>query len=155
MAEKKVTLKQVVEQVLSELEGPITVKALADRVYALYPTRSKTAMSSFRNCLHYDEQGINLVYLDRFTILPMRIAMQGIRFRVPIDRHAAEENEIPTLFFDYFIGRDPQPKNIRFVDQTSLSIIYKIKPVKNLWEVFSFWRRDFITPQDDRYYICL
>lgn len=144
MAEKKVTLKQVVEQVLSELEGPITVKDLADRVYALYPTRSKTAMSSFRNCLHYDEQGVNLVYLDRFTILPMRIAMQGIRFRVPIDRHAAKENEIPTMFFDYFIGRDPRPKNIRFVDQTSMSIIYKIKPVKNLWEVFSFWRRDFI-----------
>ena len=143
MAEKKITLKQVIEQVLSELEGPITVTDLADRVYAIYPTRSKTAMSSFRNCLHYDEQGVNLVYLDRFTILPMRIAMQGVRFRVPIDRHAAKENEIPALFFNYFIGRDPMPKNIRFLDQTSTSIIYKIKPVKNIWEVFSFRRRDF------------
>ena len=144
MADKKVTLKQVVEQVLSELDEPITVKDLADRVYAIYPTRSKTAMSSFRNCLHYDEQGVNLVYLDRFTILPMRIAMQGIRFRIPIDRHAEKENEIPILFFDYFIGRDPEPKNIRFVDQTGNPIAYNIKPMKNIWEVISFWRRDFI-----------
>jgi pRiA4b ORF-3-like protein len=133
-----------VERILSELDGPITVTDLADRVYAIYPTRSKTAMSSFRNCLHYDEQGVNLVYLDRFTILPTRIAMQGVRFRVPIDRHAEKENEIPVLFFDYFIGRDLEPKNIRFVDQTGTPIAYKIKPVKNIWEVISFWRRDFV-----------
>ena len=62
--------------------------------------------------------------------------MQGVRFRVPIDHHAAKENEIPILFFDYFIGRDPQPKNIRFVDQTSKPIPCKIKPLKNIWEVF-------------------
>jgi hypothetical protein len=144
MADKKVTLKQVVEQVLSELDGPITVTDLAERVYAIYPTRSKTAMSSFRNCLHYDEQGVNLVYLDRFTILAMRIAMQGVRFRVPIDRHAEKENEIPVMFFDYFIGRDTKPKNIPFVDRTGNPIAYKIKPVKNIWEVISFWSRGFI-----------
>jgi len=144
MADRKVTLKQVIKQVLSELDGPITVTDLADRVYAIYPTRSKTAMSSFRNYLHYDEQGVNLVYLDRFTILPTRIAMQGVRLRVPIDRHAEKENEIPVLFFDYFIGRDPEPKNIHFVDQTGTPIAYKIKPVKNTWEVISFWRRDFV-----------
>ena len=63
MPNDKPTLKQVVEQVLAELDGPITVKNLADRVYAIYPTKAKTAMSSFRNCLHYDEQGVNLVYL--------------------------------------------------------------------------------------------
>ena len=80
MSDKKTTLKQVIEQVLSELDESITVKDLADRVYAIYPTRSKTAMSSLRNCLHYDEQGVNLVYLDRYTILPARIAMQGFPF---------------------------------------------------------------------------
>jgi hypothetical protein len=57
MVDKKTTLKQVIEQVLSELVGPITIKDLADRLYAIYSTKAKTAMSSFRNCLHYDEQG--------------------------------------------------------------------------------------------------
>ena len=127
MPNNKPTLKQVVEQVLAEVEGPITVKDLAERVYAIYPTKAKTAMSSFRNCLHYDEQGVNLVYLNRDTILPMRIAMQGVRFRVPIDRHAEKENEIPFLFFNYFIDRDGKPKNIRFVDTTGNSIAFKIK----------------------------
>jgi len=143
MADKKVTLKQVVEQVLSELDEPITVKDLADRVYAIYPTRSKTAMSSLRNCLHYDEQGVNLVYLDKYTILPARIAMQGVRFRVPIDRHAEKENEIPLLFFNYFIDRQGEPKNVRFVDNTGNPIAFKIKSVKNIWEQNSLWRRDF------------
>jgi len=144
MAENKPTLKQIVEQVLFDLEGPITVTDLADRVYAIYPTRSKTAMSSLRNCLHYDEQGVNLVYLDKFTILPTRIAMQGVRFRVPIDRHAEKEHEIPVLFFNYFIDRDGKPKIIRFVDNTGNPIIFKIKSVKNIWEPDSLWRRDFV-----------
>lgn len=144
MADKKVTLKQVIEQVLSELDGPITVKDLADRVYAIYPTRSKTAMSSLRNCLHYDEQGVNLVYLDKFTILPMRIAMQGARFRVSIDRHAEKEHEMPVLYFNYFIERNGEPKNIRFVDGAGNPIAVKVKSVKNIWEPNSLWRRDFI-----------
>ena len=98
------TLKQVVEQVLAEVDGPITVKDLAERVYAIYPTKAKTALSSLRNCLHYDEQGVNLVYLNRDTVLPMRIAMQGVCFRIPIDRHAEKENEIPFLSFNCFIS---------------------------------------------------
>lgn len=148
MADKKVTLKQVVEKVLSDLNEPITVKDLADLVYAIYPTRSKTAMSSLRNCLHYDEQGVNLVYLDKFTILPMRIAMQGVRFRVPIDRHAEKEQEIPVLFFNYFIERHGEPKNIRFVDNDGKPIAVKVKSAKNIWESNSLWRRDFVDAYD-------
>jgi len=144
MADNKVTLKQVVEQVLSELNEPITVTDLADRVYAIYPTRAKTAMSSLRNCLHYDEQGVNLVYLDKFTVLPMRIAMQGVRFRVPIDRHTEKENEIPILFFNYFIDRHREPKNIRFVDNSGNTIAFKTKSAKNIWEQNSLWMREFV-----------
>jgi len=144
MADKKVTLKQVVEQGLSELNEPITVPNLADRVYAIYPTRSKTAMSSLRNCLHYDEQGVNLVYLDKFTVLPMRIAMQGVRFRVPIDRHAEKEHEIPVLYFNYFIERHGEPKHTRFIEGTGNPIAVKVKSAKNIWEPNSLWRRDFI-----------
>ena len=148
MAQNKLTLKQVVEQVLSELNEPITVKDLADRVYAIYPTRSKTAMSSLRNCLHYDEQGVNLVYLDRFTILPMRIALQGVRFRVPIDRHAEKVHEISVLFFHYFIDRHGEPKNIRFVENNGSPIAFRVKSVKNIWEPNSLMRRDFVEAID-------
>ena len=148
MAQNKLTLKQVVEQVLSELNEPITVKDLADRVYAIYPTRSKTAMSSLRNCLHYDEQGVNLVYLDRFTILPMRIALQGVRFRVPIDRHAEKVHEISVLFFYYFIDRHGEPKNIRFLENNGSPIAFRVKSVKNIWEPNSLMRRDFVEAID-------
>jgi hypothetical protein len=144
MADKKITLKQVVEQVLSELEGPITVTDLAERVYAIYPTKAKDPMSSLRNCLYYDEQGVNLVYLDKSTVLPMRIAMQGVRFRVPIDRHAEKSSEIPVLFFDYFIGRRADAKNIRFVDSAGKPITFKIKSAKNIWEKNPLLRNDFV-----------
>lgn len=148
MADKKPTLRQVVEQVLDELDGPISVKDLANRVYAIYPTRSKTAMSSFRECLHYDEQGVNLVYLDRYTILPMRIAMKGVRFRVPIDRHAERERELPVLFFEYFFNRFEKPVNVRFVDRAGNQIPFQVRSVKNIWEPASLLRRDFMDAFD-------
>ena len=144
MANNKPTLKQVVEQVLSELDEPITVKDLADYVYAIYPTKAKTAMSSFRNCLHYDEQGVNLVYLNRDTILPMPIAMRGIRFRVPIDRYTEQENTIPLLFFNYFIDRHTKPQNVSFMNSQAYPIDFRVKTVKNIWEPKSLWRRDFV-----------
>ena len=144
MVDSKPTLKQVIEQVLSELNGPIAVKDLADRVYAIYPTKAKTAMSSFRNCLHYDEQGVNLAYLNKNTILPMRMAMQGVRFRVPIDRHAEKESTIPLLFFNYFIDREPKPQNVSFMNSQGNPIDFRVKPVKNIWEPNSLWRRDFV-----------
>ena len=144
MANNKPTLKQVVEHVLSELDEPITVKDLADYVYAIYPTKAKTAMSSFRNCLHYDEQGVNLVYLNRDTILPMPIAMRGIRFRVPIDRYAEQENTIPLLFFNYFIDRHTKPQNVSFMNSQANPIDFRVKTVKNIWEPNSLWRRDFV-----------
>ncbi|HLO13932.1 MAG TPA: hypothetical protein VK206_03820, partial [Anaerolineales bacterium] len=144
MVDNKPTLKQVVEQVLAEMDGPLTVKDLADRVYAIYPTRSKTALSSLRNCLHYDEQGVNLVYLNKSTILPTRIAMQGIRFRVPIDRYAEKENTIPPSFFNYFIHRETKLQNVRFMDDRGNPIDFRVKTVKNIWEPNSLGRRDFV-----------
>jgi hypothetical protein len=148
MPNKKVTLKQVIEQVLSELNEPIAVMDLADRVYSIYPTRSKTAMSSFRNCLHYDEQGVNLVYLDKFTVLPMRIAIQGVRFRVSIDRHAEKDHEIPVLFFNYFIDKDAKSDKLHFIDGAGNLIPFKVKSAKNIWETNSLWRMDFVDSFD-------
>src|SRR6266498_2243720 len=144
MVNNKPTLKQVVEQVLSQLNEPITVKDLAEHVYAIYPTKAKTAMSSLRNCLHYDEQGVNLVYVNKNTLLPMRIAMPGVRFRVPIDRHAEKENTIPLLFFDYFINRETKPQNVSFIDNEGKPVDFQVKTVKNIWEPNSLGRRYFV-----------
>jgi hypothetical protein len=143
MPDKKPTLHQVVEQVLLELDGPITVKDLAERVYAIYPTRAKTAMSSLRNCLHYEEQGKNLVYLSRDTLLPIHLAMQDIRFRVPIDRHAEKEATIPVFLFDYFLPYRGKPSDIIFVNKEGGLIPVRIKAEKNIWQTGMMFAMDF------------
>ena len=143
MADKQPTLREIIEQVLDDLDGPITVKELADRVFAIRPTKAKTAMSSLRERLHYDEQGKNLVYLDKHTILPARIAMKGVRFRVPIDRHVEMEREVPVLFFEYFIDRFEKKENIHFMDGAGNPIPFQVRQVKDIWEPASFLRRDF------------
>jgi hypothetical protein len=134
MPDKKPTLKQIVEQVLLELDGPTTVKDLAERVYAIYPTRAKTAMLSLRNCLRYEEQGKNLVYLSRDTLLPIRLAIPGVRFRVPIDRHVEKEGIIPVYLFDYFLPNKGKPSDIIFVNQEGGLIPVRTRAEKNIWQ---------------------
>jgi len=149
MTKDKPTLKQVVEQVLSGLDGPISVKELAERVYAIYPTKAKTAMSSFRNCLHYDEQGKNLVYLDKDNILPMQLAMQGVRFRVPVDRHVEKDGTVPIFLFDFFLPHNSKPNEMNFVDREGHSIPVRIKSVKNIWlSENPFFFKDFVEAFD-------
>lgn len=124
---------------------PIKVKDLAERVYAIHPTNAKTAMSSFRNCLRYDEQGRNLVYLNKDTVLPMQIAMQGVRFRVTIDRHAEKNSAVPVFLFDYFLPHNTKPADIVFVDKDGRLIPVRIRPEKNIWQDgLVLWARNFI-----------
>jgi hypothetical protein len=86
MSEKSgVTVAQAVEQVLAGLDGPISIEELSARVLAIRPSKAKNPVTLLRNQLRWDHVGKTLVFLDDRTVLPMRLAMQGIRFRIPVD----------------------------------------------------------------------
>jgi len=105
------TLSQAVEQALAGVDGPIAVQELSARVLAIRPSKAKNPAASLRNHLGRDHVGKTLVFLDDKTILPMRLAMQGVRFRIPL---TPQETSRRVLFiqpgFAYFLrtGLDPQ-----------------------------------------------
>jgi hypothetical protein len=110
MNEQSLTLSQAVEQVLAGVDGPLAVDELCRQVLAIRPSRAKNPLASVRDHLRSKEAGRTLAFLDAKTVLPLRIAMPGVRFRVPIARQEAERG---VLFvypaFDHFLrpGLDP------------------------------------------------
>jgi hypothetical protein len=80
------TLREITMQVLAELTAPAPVAEVVQRVLACFPSQSKDPPKRVRDLLHsFDLVGVELVYLDPKTIVPLRLAMPGVRFRVPLE----------------------------------------------------------------------
>ena len=89
------TLKQITLQVLAELSAPASVGAVVQEILARYPFESKEPRERVRNLFRADDMvGVELVYLDSQTIAPLRWAMTGICFRVPLGPEVAKEGTL-------------------------------------------------------------
>jgi hypothetical protein len=115
--EKSITLSEAILQVVDQLDGPITVSDFASRVLAIYPSQAKNPAARVRDHLRREEDGTIITYLDSQTILPLRMAMKGIRFRIPITRQEASQG---MLFvepaFLYLLRRGIGYESVQLVD---------------------------------------
>lgn len=113
------TLSQAVEQVLAQVDGPIAVEEFARRVLAIHLSKAKNPLASLRNHLRWNQVGRTLVFLDSQTILPLRIAMRGVRFRIPLSSQEAGRG---VLFiypaFQYFLRWMLDPAKVQLLDQS-------------------------------------
>lgn len=115
---QSLTLSQAVEQVLAQVNGPISLDEFARQVLAVRPSRAKNPLSSLRTHLRWDQAGSTLVFLDDQTILPLRIAMRGVRFRIPVStEEAGRKALIIHPAFDYFLRRGIDPAKVQLLDQ--------------------------------------
>lgn len=90
------TLREVMLQVLAELTEPALVNDIVQRVLERYPATSKNPPKRVRDHLRsLDVVGVELVYLDPKTIVPLRLAMPGICFRVPLDADDVKSGLLP------------------------------------------------------------
>jgi len=83
--EKPITLEAAVRQVVSELAGPTPVNEIVRRVLAIRPSSAKRPEQQVRSQLsgHWNK---SWVYLDAKTVIPLRVVMQGARFRFVLSR---------------------------------------------------------------------
>ena len=102
------TLKQVAVQILGELTAPTTVDEMVSRVLERYPATAKDPRKRTRDELHSNEMiGVELVYLDPKTIVPLHLAMQGVCFRVPVGPNEIKQGfiELEPSFLPFLANR--------------------------------------------------
>jgi hypothetical protein len=84
----------------------------------IWPSKAKNPLSAMRSHLRQDHAGRTLVFLDAKTILPLPIAMRGVRFRISLSRREAKRGAlIIHPVFDYFLRRELDPPAVQLLDQ--------------------------------------
>ncbi len=129
---KPVTVREAVAQVVAQLDGPIVRDEFVARVLTIRPSKARNPAASINNHLRWEERGKTLVYLDPQTIIPLRAAMQGVRFRIPLSQE--EVNRSLLLVdpaFRYFLCREIAYDQIRLLDEAGQSLPTRVITLKH------------------------
>src|SRR6266498_2758094 len=88
------TYAAIIADRLRSATGPVPVADLGEQMLAAHPSPAKNPRQAMRQHLR-QAVGRSLVFLDPDTILPMRLACQGARFRLPLDRDSVLTGLVP------------------------------------------------------------
>jgi hypothetical protein len=88
------TKNQAIEQVIAQMAGPMELEEFTRRVLALWPSKAKNPKVGGRQSLQFDFLGKTLLFLDKQTLIPMRLAMHGMRFRVTLSRQEVNQGRL-------------------------------------------------------------
>jgi hypothetical protein len=128
--EKKLTMSHAIKMVIDQLDGPISEEEMARRVFEIFPTTAKTARSSLKNNIRYDHDGQTLIRISKDKIIPMRLFMPGVRFRIPVNARLAHACILTLDMFDPFYFRDRLGKtSLTFEDEKGEILSVSMKSI--------------------------
>jgi hypothetical protein len=109
------TRKLLIQQILAGLDGLTPRDDVEKRILQQWPSSAKNPRQSIRDALRWDHLGRDYVLLDAVTILPIRLALQGVRVRIRLERGEVQQGVLIVYpAFEYFLSR--KPDEAPFVD---------------------------------------
>jgi len=124
------SIDTAIKSVLSELNAPIDIHDFYNKVLEIRPSSSKNPTANIRNNIRSSFVGESLAFLDKETITPLRIAMPGVRFRIPLsDIEVRKKILIIESAFQPFISRRDNPTTYKIVDKQGNLLSGKIVSV--------------------------
>ncbi len=130
MDDQQISWDEAIGQVSESLEGAVSFEEFCQKVLNVRPSSVKNPKNSIRQRLRYDWRN-RLIYLDRNTLLPTRLAMQGVRFAVPLTPQAVKQNLllIDPAFVGFFDHRTLL-KTIKLLDEQGQALPTVLKSFK-------------------------
>ena len=96
------TVKDLLAEQLRDVTSPMPVDVLIGNVLELHPSKAKDPRASIRTIIT-EQVGRLLVYTNRDHVLPMRIAMQGVRFRIPLSQLEMDEGGFVMSYLRHYV----------------------------------------------------
>jgi hypothetical protein len=102
---------------------------VAAQMLSALPSSARNPHQAMRQHIR-EANGRQLVFLDADTVLPLRLAFQGARFRIPMERESFDRSLIPlcNILWSYL----PQGFSVdclRFVETSGSAIPAQIKKI--------------------------
>jgi len=82
MTQSEPTISSILLELADQYDGIVAERAVLDRVLERRPSQAKDPYASIRNILRYESFESGWVRLGGGKLIPRRIALQGLRFRV-------------------------------------------------------------------------
>jgi hypothetical protein len=123
------TKNQAIEQVIAQMAGPMELEEFTRRVLALWSSKAKDPKAGVRQSLQFDFLGKTLLFLDKQALIPMQLAMCGMRFRVTLSRQEVNKGWLsifPT--FQFMVPHDLPAEEFLLEDADGHPI--PVNPVK-------------------------
>ena len=75
----------VITEIMHTVPGPLPTQELAAQMLLALPSSARNPKQTMRQHIRR-ANGRQLVFLDADTVLPLRLAYQGVRFRIVLER---------------------------------------------------------------------
>ena len=139
-------MAEAVEQALAQLAGPIKHDDFIEKVLEIYPSTAKKPGVSIRNHLRMEGVGKSIVYMDKETIIPLRVGAPGVRFRIFLSRWQVNNGTLPVFpSFQGWISDIDEMQAVQFLDEQGtllptnvVSVKYRISGLKGDFEILAF-----------------
>ena len=127
--EKPPSYEEIIAGLLRSTPGPLSAKKLAEKLLAARPSQAKNPLRAMRTHIR-QANGRQLIFLDSDTILPIRLAFQRARFRLPLGPEMVNKGlvNIGDSLPSYLPLHFPL-EQVRFVDSDGKPIAYQGKHV--------------------------
>lgn len=89
MAQREPTIASILQELAQEYDDVVAEREIFERVLRRRPSRARDPFASIRERLRFDAAESGWVRLGDGTLMPLRVALAGLRFRVKPDVHEA------------------------------------------------------------------
>jgi hypothetical protein len=81
MSHQELTIAGILRALAAEYDGPVAERLILERVLQQRPSTAKNPFATIRERLRWDGLSLGWVRLSRRELLPLRVALHGLRFR--------------------------------------------------------------------------
>jgi len=109
------TFKDLAIKIVNELQGPTPVAEVLEKILSCKPGRRSTARNALRQ-----QRGQSFVFLDLQTIIPVHLALQGLRFRINLNEKLNPNFLCAKAFEPFYISFPPS--QFQFLDSKGATL---------------------------------
>lgn len=106
MAQDELTISSILQELAAHYDGIVTEREVFERVLARRPSRAKDPYAGIREKLRFGASRIGWVRLGDGKLMPLRVALDGLRFRVIPDDEEFAGSVILRSRLEPFVAAD-------------------------------------------------
>lgn len=104
MSTHEPTIANILRRLATEHDGPVAERRVLEQVLERRPSNAKNPFATIRERLRWDGLTLGWLRLNRHELVPLRVALQGLRFRCVPRATDVERGLLPLAHLQPFVG---------------------------------------------------